>query len=236
MLSRLLHVALALEACAALSVGGGAPAAAFGGACSSAVPLRAAARARHIALQLEDEASSSAAAEAPPPEPAAAGSDDGWWTDDDAANAAAGEVAVPAPAPAPPPQEFLKISDLENTRWDVVATPREDSWLNGPPRQQEFTLLGDQTVVWGGSAGGFGTGGRWNFQDGLLEVIRTTPLGLVTGRDYYMSQARVAVGDDLKFELKGIIRSYNALQPVMVIADFVATRRPGRFVRDVEEE
>ena len=29
-------------------------------------------------------------------------------------------------------------------------------------------------------AGGFGTGGRWTLKDGLLEVIRTTPLGLVT--------------------------------------------------------
>ena len=28
----------------------------------------------------------------------------------------------------------------------------------------------------------------------------------------------------------------NALYPVMVIADFEATRRPGRFVRDVEDD
>ena len=92
------------------------------------------------------------------------------------------------------------------------------------------------SVVWGGSAGGFGTGGRWSLKDGLLEVIRSTPLGLVTGRDYYMAKASAGVDDKLRFTLSGIIRSYNALQPVMVIADFEATRRAGRFVRDVEED
>ena len=97
-------------------------------------------------------------------------------------------------------------------------------------------LLADDSVVWGGSAGGFGTGGRWSLKDGLLEVIRSTPLGLVTGRDYYMAEARAGVDDKLQFTLKGIIRSYNAVYPVMVIADFEATRRPGRFVRDVEDD
>ena len=86
------------------------------------------------------------------------------------------------------------------------------------------------------AAGGFGTGGRWTLKDGLLEVIRTTPLGLVTGRDYYMAEARAGVDDKLQFTLRGIIRSYNALYPVMVIADFEATRRPGRFVRDVDDD
>ena len=54
-------------------------------------------------------------------------------------------------------------------------------------------LLKDGGVVWGGAVGGFGVGGRWQLRGDMLEVIRTTPLGLVTGRDYYMSivQARV---------------------------------------------
>ena len=108
--------------------------------------------------------------------------------------------------------------------------------MMGGVRSQEFTLLADNSVVWGGSAGGFGTGGRWTLKDGLLEVIRTTPLGLVTGRDYYMAQARAGVDAKLQFTLSGIIRSYNALYPVMVIADFEATRRPGRFVRDIPED
>jgi len=147
------------------------------------------------------------------------------------------------PPPAPlaaddgqPEAPMLQLSDLENTKWSVKATPREDSWLSGPVREQEFTLLGDNTVVWGGTTGGLGTGGRWSLKDGLLEVIRSTPLGLVTGRDYYMANAVSDVNEDLQFVLSGIIRSYNAIQPVMVIADFVATRQPGRFVRDVDED
>ena len=160
------------------------------------------------------------------------------------------DAAAPAPPPPPLPEvpvAELEFSDLENTRWDIKATPREDSWLNGPVKSQEFTLLSEGSVVWGGDAGGFGTGGRWTLKDGstprpaaicgcaararlilaliharhafaVLEVIRTTPLGLVTGRDYYMASARVEVTDDLQFELTGIIRSYNALYPVMVIA------------------
>ena len=51
-----------------------------------------------------------------------------------------------------------------------------------------------------------------------------------------MSAATVDVDDKLQFKLSGIIRSYNALYPTMVIADFKATRRPGRFVRDIEED
>lgn len=145
--------------------------------------------------------------------------------------------AAEPPVPlTPPPPPLLSNDDLVNTKWTVQATPRDDSWLNGPVRQQEFTLLADSSVVWGASAGGFGTGGRWTLKDGMLEVIRTTPLGLVTGRDYYMAQARVDVNKDLQFELNGIIRSYNAIYPVMVIADFVATRLPGRFIRDVKED
>ena len=141
----------------------------------------------------------------------------------------------------PPEEEYdprtpLTIEDLENTKWRVLATPRPDGFMGGGVREQEFTLLGDQTVVWGGTAGGFGTGGRWALNDGLLEVIRSTPLGLVTGRDYYMMEAKAGVDEKLQFTLSGIIRSYNALYPVMVIADFEATRRPGRFVRDVEDD
>ena len=114
-----------------------------------------------------------------------------------------------------------------------------DSWMGGiwgGGEVQEFTLLSDGSVVWGGGAGGFGTGGRWSLKDGLLEVIRSTLLGLVTGRDYYMAEARAGVDEKLQFKLNGIIRSYNAIYPVMVIADFEATRRPGRFVRDVEDD
>ena len=135
-----------------------------------------------------------------------------------------------------PQQEYLQMQDLINTRWQVKAVPREDSWLKGGVRDQEFTLLEDGTVVWGGSAGGFGTGGRWMLKEGVLEVIRTTPLGLVTGRDYYMTKAVTNVDNDLQFQLSGIIRSYNAVYPVMVIADFEASRLPGRFVMDTAEE
>ena len=170
-------------------------------------------------------------------------SDPKWFEDIDTTPAEPDSpmvAAVPDPAPlsAPEPEEpqMLVISDLLNTKWKVEATPREDSWLKGGVRQQEFTLLDDSTVVWGGSAGGFGTGGRWALKDGIIEVIRSTPLGIVTGRDYYMARAAVQVDDQLQFQLTGIIRSYNALFPVMVIADFEATRMPGRFVRNTDEE
>ena len=73
-------------------------------------------------------------------------------------------------------------------------------------------------------------------KDGIVEVIRTTPLGLLTGRDYYMAQALVQVDDNLQFRLNGIIRSYNAVYPVSVIADFEATRLPGRFVYESGDE
>ena len=67
-------------------------------------------------------------------------------------------------------------------------------------------------------------------------VIRTTPLGLVTGRDYYMSIVKAKTNAELQFELQGIIRSYNALYPVTVIADFVATRQAGRFERNDDDD
>lgn len=62
------------------------------------------------------------------------------------------------------------------------------------------------------------------------QVIRTSPLGLVTGRDYYMTSARAEVTEKLQFAVRGVIRSYNVFYPVAVIADFVAVRLPGRFV------
>ena len=63
----------------------------------------------------------------------------------------------------------------------------------------------------------------------LRQVIRTTPLGLVTGRDYYMSIVKAKVTEDLQFEIAGITRSYNWLFPVAVVADWTAKRLPGRF-------
>ena len=158
------------------------------------------------------------------------------WFDEEGTNALE-EVAPPGPmVPEEPEQQLLTMKDLLNTKWSISATPRDDSWLKGGVQQQEFTLLSDSSVVWGGTAGGIGTGGRWSLKDGLLEVIRSTPLGLLTGRDYYMAAAVVNVDEKLQFQLDGVIRSYNALFPVMVIADFSAKRLPGRFVRNVEED
>ena len=83
----------------------------------------------------------------------------------------------------------------------------------------QVTLLADGSVVWGGAVGGPGTGrptlrraaedqepfsrgalprpslsgGRWTLNGETLEIIRTTPLGLVSGRDYYMSNALAEV-------------------------------------------
>lgn len=193
--------------------------------CSRARPLR-----------LADDANAPASEGAVPP-PA-------WFQDEPTTAAAAPAASAPAPPPEPqqapplpsePPRQLLTPEDLDNTKWEVKATPREDSFMSGV-RDQEFTLLADGSVVWGGSAGGLGTGGRWTLKDGIMEVIRTTPLGLLTGRDYYMANAQALVNGQLQFELKGIIRSYNAVYPVMVIADFTATRRPGRFVRDVDDD
>ncbi|KAL1522607.1 hypothetical protein AB1Y20_017590 [Prymnesium parvum] len=150
---------------------------------------------------------------------------------------AEGSKAAAESATAPePPQTPLNITDLVNTKWKVQTTHRAEGWLPGTGQQQEFTLLEDGSVVWGGQAGGFGTGGRWQVTDTTLEVIRTTPLGLVTGRDYYMSYARATVNDKLQFVIRGIIRSYNALYPVAVVADFEAVRQPGRFVRNTDED
>ena len=154
-----------------------------------------------------------------------------------AAAPAEDEVCPPAPAaPGPPPMTALTMDDMINTKWKVSTTHREDGWLPGKGQEQEFTLLADGSVVWGGQAGGWGTGGRWQLTEGTLEVIRRTPLGLVTGRDYYMSKALARVDEQLQFEVKGIIRSYNALYPVAVVADFVAVRQPGRFVMNTDDD
>eukprot|EP00308_Calcidiscus_leptoporus_P013736 CAMPEP_0119379856 /NCGR_PEP_ID=MMETSP1334-20130426/54352_1 /TAXON_ID=127549 /ORGANISM="Calcidiscus leptoporus, Strain RCC1130" /LENGTH=222 /DNA_ID=CAMNT_0007399483 /DNA_START=9 /DNA_END=677 /DNA_ORIENTATION=- len=127
---------------------------------------------------------------------------------------------------------MLTEDDLLNTRWKVLVTPREGSWMLGGEQLHEFTLLADGSVVWGERAGGFGTGGRWTLSGETIEVIRSTPLGIATGRDYYMSSARAEVSKQLQFAVRGVIRSYNAVYPVAVVADFVAVRMPGRFVRD----
>ena len=202
---------------------------AIGGPQASAVAL--ARRVGCARLQAEEEVPSAAPSESPSAAPS-------WY--DDVEEQVQSDLATTDPpeplVPEGPRREPLTEQDLLNTKWKVVATPRPDGWLGGPVREQEFTLLDDATVVWGGSTGGFGTGGRWTLKDGLLEVIRTTPFGLVTGRDYYMATAEAGVNDSLQFEIDGIIRSYNVLFPVAVVADFVATRAPGRFVRDVEEE
>lgn len=164
------------------------------------------------------------------------------WFDEEAEQS--GPLAPPPP-PAPleedEAEQLLTVEDLENTMWDIILTPREEGWLPGGPKEQQFTLLADGSVVWGGSAGGFGTGGRWTLRENLLEVIRTTSgnfpgLSLLFGRDYYMSAATIDVDDKLQFKLSGIVRSYNAVYPTTVVADFKATRRPGRFVRDVEDD
>lgn len=214
--------------------------------CSSTRPSAAACRRCCFPLLLPEGDSAGAAppvqpaAELPPPPPVApepsplvAGVANG-----EAAGTQLSEQAAAAPLVETPPREVLEYSDLVNTKWALAVTPRPDGWLGGPVREQEFTLLADDSVVWGGTAGGFGTGGRWTLKEGLLEVIRTTPLGLVTGRDYYMATAEITgVDAKLRLQIEGIIRSYNALYPVGVVADFVGTRAPGRFafVSDDEE-
>lgn len=139
-------------------------------------------------------------------------------------------------SPDDPPETPLTLKDLVNTKWKVSTTNRPDGWLVGKGQEQEFTLLDDGSVVWGGEAGGFGTGGRWQITDTTIEVIRTTPLGLITGRDYYMTYAQATVNEKLQFVITGIIRSYNVLFPVAVVADFVAVRQPGRFIRDTGDD
>ena len=62
------------------------------------------------------------------------------------------------------------------------------------------------------------------------------PLLSNISRAHCTAQARAGVSSELQFEINGVIRSYNALYPVMVIADFEAKRRPGRFVKDIADD
>jgi len=152
-------------------------------------------------------------------------------------NAAAMTESADEPlAPAPPPVNYLEESDLINTRWALTFTPRPDSWRGGNEEEQEFALLKDGSVRWAGGAGGTGVGGRWQLREEVLEVIRTTPLGLVTGRDYYMAIVQAQVTEDLQFEIVGITRSYNWLFPVAVVADWRAKRLPGRFAMSTDDD
>ena len=113
---------------------------------------------------------------------------------EDSAMAAADDAAVTErAAPKETPVTVLEESDLINTRWSVSFTPRPDAWRVGEPCEQEFALLKDGSVRWAGEAGGTGVGGRWQLRGETLEVIRTTPLGLITGRDYYMSYVNAQV-------------------------------------------
>ena len=195
------------------------------------------------------EPAAAAPPQRPPPAPAA-----------EAAAPPATTTTVKPPEPAAEPEMYLEESDLYSTKWSIVATRARTAGCRAALRSrrarspgrpkicaalltataarapQEFVLLKDGGVVWGGAVGGFGVGGRWQLRGDMLEVIRTTPLGLVTGRDYYMSIVKAKTNAELQFELQGIIRSYNALYPVTVIADFVATRQAGRFERNDDDD
>mmetsp|Transcript_25029 Transcript_25029/g.83222 ORF Transcript_25029/g.83222 Transcript_25029/m.83222 type:complete len:245 (-) Transcript_25029:256-990(-) len=189
-----------------------------------------------------DEADGAAAAEpAAASQQAAAAADAVDGAVPDTAPAAASPSELPTlpsePAePEGPPTQLLETSDLVNTRWELLVVPREEGWLPSDDFLAEVTLLADGSVVWGGAVGGPGTGGRWTLNGETLEIIRTTPLGLVSGRDYYMSNALAEVTSGLQLALRGVIRSYNAIYPVAVVADFVAVRQSGRFVRDSGED
>ena len=162
-----------------------------------------------------------------------------WFTDDPlpAARVDSEPPAVASEPEEPPdPRAVLNEGDLTSTRWKVLIQPRADGWVGSQPYEGEFTLLEGGAVVWGGSIGGLGVNGRWQLRDELLEVVRTTPLGVVTGRDYYMADARAETTGKLQFALRGVIRSFNALYPVAVVADFLAVKMPGRFLINDDEE
>ena len=44
------------------------------------------------------------------------------------------------PEPAAEPEMYLEESDLYSTKWSIVATPREDSWMQGGPQEQARAL------------------------------------------------------------------------------------------------
>ena len=162
------------------------------------------------------------------------------WFSDDPLPAARVDSELPAvasePEEPPDPRALLNEGDLVSTRWKVLIEPRADGWVRSQPYEGEFTLLEGGAVVWGGCIGGLGVNGRWQLRDELLEVVRTTPLGVVTGRDYYMADARAETTGKLQFALRGVIRSFNALYPVAVVADFLAVKMPGRFLINDDEE
>lgn len=171
------------------------------------------------------------------------GSQDNALTDPGADSDLAGRP----PAEEPEPSQFLNLRDVLNTKWEVWVYPREDGFMlfKDRIRKAEFTLLDDGTVVWGGDAGGLGTGGQWILREddasSYLEVKRTTGfdipgLRLPFGRDVWGADARIDLDDKLNFRLSGIIMSYNALYPASLIADWNATRLPGRFIRDTKDD
>lgn len=86
----------------------------------------------------------------------------------------AAELAAADPAAPDEATQLMEESDLINTRWKVLVQPREDGWLKSGAFMAEFTLIEDNTVVWGGDVGGFGVGGRWTLRDETLEVRRAT--------------------------------------------------------------
>jgi hypothetical protein len=162
----------------------------------------------------------------------------------------AGVLVPPEPGPEPAkPPEYLNLRDFLNTKWKVEVYPREDSFMlfKDKVRKSEFTLLDDGSVVWGGDSGGLGTGGQWILREGndeqasYLEVKRTTGfdipgLRLPFGRDVWGADGRIKLDEKLQFTLSGIIMSYNAIYPAMIIADWNATRQPGRFIRDTGDD
>ena len=44
------------------------------------------------------------------------------------------------PEPAAEPEMYLEESDLYSTKWSIVATPGEDSWMQGGPQEQARAL------------------------------------------------------------------------------------------------
>merc|ERR1712187_366820 len=99
------------------------------------------------------------------------------------------------------PTVELRIEDMNNTRWTVCTQNTEKGFLFGEGDLFEWTLLDDGSVVWGGGAGGFGIGGKWQLRNGFLELERTTLLGIVTGKYYYSQYGNAEVTEDLQFKV-----------------------------------
>ena len=75
-----------------------------------------------------EPAAAAPTAEAPPPAPAAEAAPPATTT------------TVKPPEPAAEPEMYLEESDLYSTKWSIVATPREDSWMQGGPQEQARAL------------------------------------------------------------------------------------------------